>query len=165
MPATITSIGIDGGAVLPAPSPPPLLLCGLGFQQIVQRIARMRVLRVARREGAREAVTVFKYVEDVPLSLIHIAVSSSGSNDLGQEVLDVPQTPSIEITFEDMHVYQNALGATCATYLARLENTSDTAVAITDTSIDIEKPDGTRLTSTDFFSVYPRVVQVGERCV
>ena len=89
-------------------------------------------------------------------------VSSSGSNDLGQEVLDVPQTPSIEITFEDMHVYQNALGDTCATYLARLENTSDTAVAITDTSIDIEKPDGTLLTSTDFFSVYPRVVQVGE---
>lgn len=79
-----------------------------------------------------------------------------------QDRAPTPKDPTLEIVFEDLQIYQNALGDTCATYVAELKNTSETAISIKNTSIDIEKPDGTLLTSTDFFSVYPRVVPAGE---
>lgn len=92
---------------------------------------------------------------------------NQGTNDstqvtAEQEVTPTPKDPTLDIIFEDLQIYQNALGDTCATYVAELKNTSETAVSIKDTSIDVEKPDGTLLTSTDFFSVYPRVIPAGE---
>lgn len=93
--------------------------------------------------------------------------SSQSANDstqvtAEQEVTSPPKAPTLDIIFEDLQIYEDALGHTCATYVAELKNTSETAVSIKDTSIDVEKPDGTLLTSTDFFSVYPRVVPAGE---
>lgn len=104
------------------------------------------------------------------LSFLLCACNNTDNSDpnTGSTVADQQETEAsapastVEITSEYLQVYQNALGDVCATYTAELKNTSETAVAITNTSIDIEKPDGTLLTSTDFFSVYPRVVPAGE---
>lgn len=95
--------------------------------------------------------------------------SSSASTDLFSSASSLqpdassPLTePTAEIVFEDLQVWRNALGATCATYTAEIKNTSSSTVSLKNSSIDIEKPDGSLLKSTDFFSINPRVVAPGE---
>ncbi len=92
----------------------------------------------------------------------HQGISDDTQVTAEQDVAPTAKDLKLDIIFEDLQIYQNALGDTCATYVAELKNASETAISIKNTSIDVEKPDGTLLTSTDFFSVYPRVVPAGE---
>ncbi len=91
---------------------------------------------------------------NTPVASSGIAASEASTN--------ITPEPTAQMISEDLTVYQDALGNTCAAYVTEIKNTSSSAIALTNASIDIEKPDGTLLKSTDFFSVTPRVIAAGE---
>lgn len=73
-----------------------------------------------------------------------------------------PAVEAVEIVSEELQKYTDALDNSCAAYIAELKNTGTTAIQLNDISIDVEKADGTLLTTAELVSAYPNIIAPGE---
>lgn len=84
----------------------------------------------------------------------------SVSNEVEKE--EIPAEPSVEVAYETLQKYTDALDNTCATYLAELKNIGEIPAYISDVSIDVEDSSGQIFTTHDLGSAMPRIIMPGE---
>ena len=64
------------------------------------------------------------------------------------EPAPTPSAPEIEFVSEEYQVYTDVFDDPSATYLAEIKNPSDTAIHLSNISLDLEHPDGTLINNT-----------------
>ena len=77
------------------------------------------------------------------------------------ESAPAPSAPEIEFVSEEYQVYTDVFGDPTATYLAEIKNLSDTAIHLSNISLDLEHPDGTLIKTVSLLTVKPRAIPAG----
>lgn len=91
--------------------------------------------------------------------------SQTQATETKEEQKETPapeKTVECQTEFETVHKYINALNDPEAVYVAEIKNTGTTTVKLSDISIDLEDSDGKILTTTDYVSAFPNVINPGE---
>lgn len=71
-------------------------------------------------------------------------------------------TSAAELTYEREDVYTNSLDGIIVDYVATIKNTGSDTISLDSVSLDVEKADGTILTSDSMVNVLPRILAAGE---
>lgn len=77
------------------------------------------------------------------------------------EPAPTPSAPEIEFVSEEYQVYTDVFDDPTATYLAEIKNPSDTAIHLSNISLDLEHPDGTLIKTVSLLTVKPRTIPAG----
>ena len=77
------------------------------------------------------------------------------------EPAPTPSVPEIEFVSEEYQVYTDVFDDPTATYLAEIKNPSDTAIHLSNISLDLEHPDGTLIKTVSLLTVKPRTIPAG----
>lgn len=77
------------------------------------------------------------------------------------EPAPAPSASEIEFVSEEYQVYTDVFGDPTATYLAEIKNPSDTAIHLSNISLDLEHPDGTLIKTVSLLTVKPRTIPAG----
>lgn len=77
------------------------------------------------------------------------------------EPAPTPSAPEIEFVSEEYQVYTDVFDEPTATYLAEIKNPSDTAIDLSNVSLDLEQPDGTLIKTVSLLTVKPRTIPAG----
>lgn len=77
------------------------------------------------------------------------------------ESTSTSSTLEIEFVSEEYQVYTDVFDEPTATYLAEIKNPSDTAIDLSNVSLDLEQPDGTLIKTVSLLTVKPRTILAG----
>ena len=77
------------------------------------------------------------------------------------EPAPAPSASEIEFISEEYQVYTDVFDDPTATYLAEIKNSSDTAIHLSNISLDLEHPDGTLIKTVSLLTVKPRTIPAG----
>lgn len=87
--------------------------------------------------------------------------SASVQTDSPQATEPAPSASEIEFISEEYQVYTDVFDDPTATYLAEIKNPSDTAIHLSNISLDLEHPDGTLIKTVSLLTVKPRTIPAG----
>lgn len=99
----------------------------------------------------------------VILLMFTLAACGSEPNNPEPPVNPDPEVDPYEITYTSAQTWTNSIGTTWVQTIIEVTNTGTSALYLSSGAYDLEKPDGSLVASSSLVSVYPTVINPGEK--